>query len=338
MATKTSKNLTIADWAKRKDPSGRTVKVVELLSETNEIIEDMPFVEANNVIGHTITQRTGLPTATYRKMNQGVPSSKSKTAQITESMGMMASRMEVDKDQAEMGGDAPGYLESETSAFTEGMNQTFAEKMFYGTSADGDGIVGFAERYNKLSEPNGKNILDAKGTGSDNTSIWLMGMSERTVCGIFPKGSMAGLHMEDLGVIDAFDPDGNRFRAYSSVWDWKHGIALEDWRFVVRIANVDVSDLRAQTGTQAPTAATAIIKQMTLAIGLLPRLSGVKLCFYANRTVCNYLRIAAMDKSSSVLDIQKATNQFGQDIFTINFDGTPVRIVDALLNTEAQVS
>ena len=85
--------------------------------------------------------------------------------------------------------------------------------------------------------------------------------------------------MEDLGVGDAFDDNGNRFRAYMSHWKWDNGICLKDWRYVVRIANVDVSDLRAQTGTQASTAATAIIKLMTRATARLPRLSGVKLGF-----------------------------------------------------------
>ncbi len=337
MATKTSKNLTLADWAKRKDPNGDTSQIVELLSETNEIIMDMPFIEANGIIGHTVTQRTGLPASTYRKMNQGVPPAKSKTAQITEAVAMLSSRMEIDKDEAELGGDVAGYLESETVSFTESMNQTFAEKVFYGSSTSPEEIVGFAERYNDLNAPNGQNILDAGGAGSDNASIWLMGWSDRTVAGVFPKGSKAGLNMEDLGVIDAFDEDNNRFRAYSSVWDWKHGIALEDWRYVVRIANVDISDLKGQTGTQAATAATAIIKLMTQAQGLLPRLSGVKLCYYAPRAVCNMLRVAAQDKSSNVLDVEKSTNQFGQDIFTLRFMGAKVGIVDALLTNEARV-
>ena len=337
MATKTSKALTLADWAKRQDPDGKTANIIELLSQTNEILEDMPFMEGNLATGHRITQRTGLPAVAYRKMNEGVPNSKSKTAQMTESTAMLEGRMEVDKAEAELGGDVGSFLESESIAFTEGMNQTMAETMFYGSSTSPEEFVGFAERYNDLSAVNAQNIIDAGGTGSDNCSIWLMGWGAETVSGIYPKGSTAGLSMEDLGVDDAFDENNNRYRAYMSHWKWDNGICLKDWRYVVRIANVDVSDLRGQTGTQAETAATNIIKLMTRATARLPRLSGVKLAFYAPRTVCEMLRVMAQDKSSNVLNVEMSTNQFGQDIFTLRFMGTPVRIVDQLILNEAQV-
>ena len=322
---------------KRQDPNGQTAKVIELLSQTNEILEDMPFMEGNLATGHRITQRTGLPAVAYRKMNQGVPNSKSKTAQVTESTAMLEGRMEVDKAEAELGGDVGSFLETESVSFTEGMNQTMAQTMFYGSSTTPEEFVGFAERYNDLNAKNGQNIIDAGGTSSDNCSIWLMGWGADTVSGIYPKGSSAGLNMEDLGVGDAFDDNNDRFRAYMSHWKWDNGICLKDWRYVVRIANVDVSHLRGQSGTQAATATTAIIKLMTRATARLPRLSGVSLAYYAPRTVCEMLRVAAQDKSSNVLNVEMSTNQFGQDIFTLRFMGIPVRIVDQLLLTEAQV-
>jgi hypothetical protein len=236
-----------------------------------------------------------------------------------------------------LGGDVSGFLESEAVAFTESLNQQMAETVFYGSSTTPEQFVGLAERYNDLSAQNGQNILDAGGTGSDNCSIWLIGWGANEISGIFPKGSMAGLEMNDLGIDWATDSDGNKFRAYQSQWKWKNGICVKDWRFGVRIANVDVSDLRNQSGTQADTAATAIIKLMTRATARLPRMSGVTLSFYAPRVVCEMLRVAAQDKSQNTLNVEQSTNQFGQDIFTLRFLGTPVRIVDQLLETEAQV-
>lgn len=337
MATKTSGALTLADWAKRQDPNGGTAMIVELLSQTNEILEDMLFIEGNLATGHQVTQRTGLPAVAYRKMNQGVPPSKSKTAQITESTAMLEGIMEVDQDEAELGGDVSGFLQSEAVAFTESMNQQMAETVFYGSSTTPEQFVGLAERYNDLSAQNGQNILDAGGTGSNNCSIWLIGWGANEISGIFPKGSMAGLEMNDLGIDWATDSDGNKFRAYQSQWKWKNGICVKDWRFGVRIANVDVSDLRNQSGTQAESASTAIIKLMTRATARLPRMSGVTLSFYAPRVVCEMLRVAAQDKSQNTLNVEQSTNQFGQDIFTLRFLGTPVRIVDQLLETEARV-
>jgi hypothetical protein len=89
------------------------------------------------------------------------------------------------------------------------------------------------------SAANGQNIIDAGGTGSVNTSVWLVVWGEKTVFGIFPKGSKAGLFHEDLGLIDAFDANNNRYRAYADHWQWKNGLVVKDWRYVVRICNVD---------------------------------------------------------------------------------------------------
>lgn len=337
MATKTSNALTLADWAKRQDPDGKTAKIVELLSQTNEMHEDMLYVEGNLATGHQITQRTGLPAVAYRKMNQGVPPSKSKTAQITESTAMLEGIMEVDKDEAELGGNVGSFLESESTAFAESMNQQAQETLIYGSSTTPEQYVGLAERYSDLNAPNGQNILDAGGTGSNNCSIYLIGWGANEICGIFPKGSMAGVEMNDLGVDWAQDDDGNRYRAYQSQWKLKSGLCVKDWRFGVRIANINVADLRSQANTQAATAETAIIKLMTRATARLPRLSGVKLAYYAPRVVCEMLRVAAQDKSQNTLNIEQSTNQFGQNIFTLRFMGIPVRIVDQMLETEARV-
>src|SRR3546814_20593769 len=67
--------------AKRQDPDGSVSASAELLSQDNEILEDMPYVEGNLTTGHRATIRTGLPTATWRKLNAGIPTSKSRTNQ-----------------------------------------------------------------------------------------------------------------------------------------------------------------------------------------------------------------------------------------------------------------
>ena len=163
------------------------------------------------------------------------------------------------------------------------------------------------------------------------------------MCSSDLKGSKAGLIHEDMGLIDAFDSNNNRFRAYADHWQWKSGLTLRDWRYVVRIANVDISDLVGQTGTQAPTAATAIMKLMLRAMARIPAMGMGTPVFYANRTVKEMLSIAALDKSQNALAIEAATNQFGTVApgsvgnGTLRFFGVPVRTVDQILSTEAQV-
>lgn len=341
MATLSSNVLTLADWAKRTDPKGNTASIVELLSQTNEILEDALFKEGNLPTGEQTTIRTGLPTVYWRMINEGVPSSKSTTAQITESCGMLEAWSEVDKDEAILNGNVKEYRASESMAHLEGMSQEMAATMFYGSAASPEEFVGLAPRYSDLSATNAQNILSAGGAGSDNTSIFLVGWGPRSVHNVFPKGSKAGLDHEDLGLVTvetSAGVGGNRMRAYQDHFQWKTGLVVKDWRYVVRIPNIDVSDLVAQTGTQASTAATAIVKLMSRALDRLPTMAGIKPVFYANRTVLSHLRVAAMDKSSSVVTIEDGLNQFGDSIHTTKFLKVPVRLCDAITNAETAVS
>lgn len=337
MATLSTTVLTLADWAKRLDPDGKTARTVEILSQSNEILDDMLFKEGNLPTGEQTTIRTGLPDVFYRLMNQGVPKSKSTTAQITENAATLEARSEVDKDVAQLNGNVSAFRMDEAIAFVEAMSQRMASTLFYGSAANPEEFVGFSPRYNDLSATNAQNILDAAGSGSDNSSIWLVGWGQRTVMGIFPKGSKAGMSHEDLGLGDAFDSNNDRFRAYMDHWQWRNGLVVKDWRYAVRIANVDIPALVAQTGTQAPLAATSIIKLMSRAIDRLPSLSNVNPSFYVNRTVASLLRVAALDASNAALSVQESLNQFGDTIFTLRFLGIPIRIVDALTETEAAV-
>jgi hypothetical protein len=339
MATLSNNSLTLADWAKRVDPDGRVPIVAELLSQSNEILEDCVFKEGNLPTGERVVIRTGLPTVYWRALNQGIPSSKSTTAQVDEACGILEARSEVDKDLAMLNGNTAQFRLSEDTAFLEAMNQTQATTMFYGNpGVDPKQFLGLAARYSDSTAANGQNILKAGGSGSDNTSIYLVVWGDNTVYCPFPKGSKAGLIHEDLGEQTVYNSDGTRMQALATRYQWKNGLVVKDWRYVVRIANIDVSDLIAQTGTQAPAAATAIIKLMARALYRIPNMSMGRAAFYMNRTVHSGLSIAALDKSQYVLKINEGLSQFGMPYSWLSFLGVPLRRVDALLNTEAAIS
>ena len=80
MAVLGSNVATLADIAKRTDPDGKISSIVELLSQTNEMLPDMLWKEGNLATGERTTVRTGLPTVAWRLLNQGVQPSKSTTA------------------------------------------------------------------------------------------------------------------------------------------------------------------------------------------------------------------------------------------------------------------
>lgn len=331
--------LNLADWAKRLDPNGKVATVAELLNQTNEILDDMTFIEGNLPTGHRTTVRTGLPAVTWRLLNGGVIPSKSTTAQLDEAAGMLEAYSEVDKDLAELNGDVSAFRGSEGRAFLESMNQTMAQTLFYGdTTVNPERFLGLHPRFNTISGAvNGQNVLSGGGSGSDNTSIWLVVWGPNTVTGIFPKGSKAGIQHRDFGEVTVETTAGiagGRMQAYREHWQWKFGLALRDWRYVIRMANIDVSDLVGSSGTQSANNLIALLSRM---IDRVPSLGMGRAVFYMNRTVASLLRVQAMNKAANAVGVNQGLDQFGR-VGSMNFMGIPIRRVDQILNTEATIS
>lgn len=334
MATLSTGMLTLADWAKRLDPDGKIeTKIAEMLSQTNEVLEDAVFREGNLPTGHLSTIRTGLPPVYWRSINQGVPRGKSTTAQVTESCGMLEAYAAIDKDEAELNGNTAAYRLSEDRAFLEAMNQAQADTLFYGNPAtDPRQFLGFSPRYSVISGAgNAQNVIDAGGTSTNNASIWLVVWGEDTVFCPFPKGSKAGLVSEDDGVLTIYDANGNPFKAYQTHYQWKNGLVVKDWRYVVRICNINTANLVAESS------AADLIKLMSRALDRVPNLNMGRAAFYMNRTLYSMLRIQALNKSNSAIAIRPAMTQFGDATNWLDFFGVPLRKVDRLLNTEARV-
>lgn len=333
MAVLATNNLTLMDWAKRLEPNGGAIAdLVEILSVTNEILSDAVMREGNEATGHTMVIRTGLPTVYWRALNAGVPTSKSTTAQVKEAMGMLEAYSEIDADLVLLNGNSAAFRASEDKAFVEAMNQAMATTMFYGNPAsDPKQFMGLAPRYSSQSAGNAPNIIDAGGVSTDNTSIWLVIWGDETVFCPFPKGSQAGLKQEDLGKDTIIDANGGRFQAWRTHFQWKNGLAVKDWRYVVRIANIDVSNLVGETS------AANLAKLMIRAIDRIPNLRAGRAAFYMNRTVSSAMAIQGLNNSAAVVKVQEALDQYGRGIMNRTFMGIPVRISDAILNTEARV-
>jgi len=332
MATLSANVLTLADWAKRLDPDGKVPTIVELLSQTNEILADEMFMMGNLPTGNRCTIRTGLPSAYWRLLNQGVPPSKSETAQVDEHCGSLEAWSEVDKELAELSGNTGAFRLSEAQAFIEAMNQEQASTLFYGNAGlNPEQFNGLSVRYSDKSAANAQNIVDGGGTGSDNSSIWLVVWGGMSCYGIFPKGSKAGLEHEDLG-LETIETTagiaGNRMRGYRDRFVWKNGLVVKDWRYAVRIPNIDISNLVAKSS------AADLIELMIKAVHRVPNLRVGKPVFYMNRTVFQMLDIQRRD---DVVAGGGLSYQTVDGVITPMFRGIPVRTCDALLETEARV-
>lgn len=336
MATLATTQPTLLDWAKRLDPDGKVPIVAELLSQTNEILTDAVFVRGNLPTGHRVVVRTGLPTVYWRTLNAGVPTSKSTTAQVDEGCGMMEARAHLDAKLAELAEDIAGFRMSEDAAFIEAMNQLQAQTLFYGNPAtDPRQYLGLSTRYGTISGAgNAQNIIDAGGTGTDNTSIWLIVWSDQTVFCTFPKGSKAGLSHKDLGEESVQDAAGGWYQALRTLYQWDNGLVVKDWRYAVRICNIDVSNLVGESS------AADILKLMIKAIARIPSLKMGRPVFYMNRTVKEMLEIQTLGKNtagSGVINnvIMDDLGKLSQVLST--FRGIPIRQCDQLLVTEARV-
>jgi hypothetical protein len=332
MSTLATTHPTLLDITKRLDPNGKIDTIAEMLNQTNEILQDMVWLEGNLPTGHRTTIRTGLPTPTWRKLYGGVQPTKSTTAQITDTCGMLEAYAEVDKALADLNGNTASFRLSEDRAHIEGMNNEFSSTLFYGNeSTEPEAFTGFSPRFNDQSAQNGDNILTSAATpdGSDNTSIWLVVWGPNTIHGIYPKGSKAGLQHEDKGQVTIEDVDGSggRMEAYRSHYRWDCGLTVRDWRYVCRI-NIDQEDL-VKNASSGPD----LIDLMTQAVEIIPSLSMGRPAFYCNRTVKSFLRRQIMNKvASSTLTMEQVAGKH-----VTMFDGIPVRRCDAILNTESGI-
>ncbi len=337
MATVGATVPTLLDVAKRMDPDGKVAQVAELLSITNEILTDMPFKEGNLPTGNRTTLRTALPTVTWRLLNNTVTPSKSTTAQIDDACGKLEAWSEVDVALAKLNGNIGAFRLSEAQAFIEAMNQEFASVLFYGNQGvNPEKFTGFAPRYGTLSTVVGtlgkQNILDAQGTGSDNTSVWLIVWGDQTMFGVYPKGSVAGLQHNDFGETTVQGSTGigtGRMRALQEQFVWDCGLVVKDWRYAVRICNIDTSDLVANTGM------AVLTNYMIKAMARIPTFGMGRAAWYMNRTVFEMLDIQRRDAVSTGGQLNY---QVVDGVNTPTFRGIPIRRSDSLLNSESRVT
>lgn len=321
---------TLADVAKRLDPKGNIDRIVEMLGMTNEILDDMVWIEGNLPTGHRTTIRTGLPAPTWRKLYGGVQPVKSTTVQVTDNCGMLEAYAEIDKALADLNGNAAAFRLSEDKAFIEGMNQEFAQTLFYGNEGtEPEAFTGFGPRFNDQSAANGSNILTSAATpdSTDNTSIWLVVWGPNTVHGIYPKGSKAGLSQKDLGEVTIGTPDSGYYQGYRTHYRWDTGLVVRDWRYVVRI-NFDLEDIIA-----AASSGPVLTELMGKAIRRIPSLAMGRPAFYANRDALDAIDLQANNKSNMAFsNIEDA-----QGKLITRFRGIPIRRCDSILSTESGI-
>lgn len=340
---------TLIDVAQREGPDGKPLFLAEMMSQTNEILDDAPMVEANEKTGHEFGFRDSIPSGAWRSYNMGVGYSKSTAGKARVGIGTLAAYSQIDRDLAEDSGDPEAFRESEDIAFMEGLSQTWAETLVYGnTVTNAAQFMGLAPFYNTKSTATAKNatnVIDAGGVGSSNTSFWLIGWNEGTFYCVFPRAGHAGLDMQDKGdTVPGYDSLGNRFEAYTSYFRWRGGLVPQDWRNGVRIGNIDTT-AAGLLGPNPPDLFAYMIQSMYLPPALGKRQSGigstdaprdrsvgVRAVFYMNRTGLHYLHLQAVRNRNVLV---RMDDYAGRPV--TGFLDIPIRCVDQIINTEGRI-
>jgi len=336
MSTLASYNLTLADYAKMEDPKGDIAAIVNMLVQTNDIWSYLPFIECNDGSSHETVIATGLPQGAWVRYNQARNSGKASTAQVRAQTGMIELPITVDKHLAEKRGmDKVAQVRTKQAMLAiEGLTQQATTALFYEDErTNPERITGLAPHYstvNTATAASAENVIDCGGTGSDNMSLWILELGEGKISGLLPQGKRSGIQRDDRGVIEipgAVGVDGSSMRAYREYLNWSLGLVVENWTCGVRLPNIDVSNLRANAGSQAD-----LWNKIIEGIGHLPASSGGKRIVCGNRTARTWMRIQALSKSSGMTTFETV---MGKPVMMV--DGMPFVTCDALLNTEARV-
>lgn len=329
--------LTFRDLRKRQAPDGTIDHIIEVLEQANPIMDDIPWKQGNLPTGNLTTIRTSLPSPTLRAINRGVDPTKSSTKQITDTCCILQDRSQVDVELLALEPDPKAFRQSEDDAHVEGFSQKVASMIFYGDSdANLDEFNGLAKRYASVGGEKGTTgyqVVSAGGsTASQETSAWLIGWGERSVTGIYPKFGYAGLKQEDLGETDALDANNKPFRAVTTLFTWKPGLAVEDLREVAAVRNIDLSALSKSTVTAAEK--RKVIESMITAKNRMRKLDGVTPIWYVSQGLYTFLETYLVDKNN--VFVTRETLETGGPLLRLS--GIPVKKVDCLSETEAVIS
>ena len=343
--------MTLLDLARRTDPDGDAADIAELLSQANDIYDDIVWKEGNTNTGHVFTVRTGLPAGTWRFINQGVPMSKSTTAQGRINCGQLTGLSVIDKRLLEMERDQNKYRYDEDNAFLEGMSQTIASTFIYGNNianlAQFTGLSPFYNTVTTATAANAVNVFNGGGSGGNNASIWLIGWSPRSIYAVYPRGTAAGLKAMPLATTEvAYDSVGNLYPAALTYFSQDAGLCIEDWRWGSRLCNLDVTSAGLGGTSPFDIFANGMSKMLLRMPKMARNVSAitetdakseaglvVRPAFYTNRTVRGFMDIQIIRDKNVLIGMHDFAGMPAETYRTI-----PIRVMDVQTSSEVAVT
>ena len=253
---KGSNYITFRDIQSGRLPNGNFDKdVVELMAQENPVLQDVLWKECSRGREDITTIRTGMPSATLRMFYQGVEGSKSAKKQVTNACCTVSTALTFDWRLYQQTKDKAAFLADEQRAHADVVGQGIARLLFYGdTDEDPRGINGFARTYCEFAK---EGFTDDKKAqfyvlnGGHKTvetadsalrSIYLIGWGVKSAHGLYPAESQMGIQINTLTQQYVDDTNGaGKLNVGIQEMNWDAGLAIRDFRYCGRIANIDLT-------------------------------------------------------------------------------------------------
>ena len=301
-------------------------QAVELQAQTNEIWQALPFKPCNKSTMEIVPLRTALPEVAWRMINKGTQPTKSSMAQASFTCGALEAMAQIDERIMQLNKGSNAFRMNENRAHQESMSQMMSQSVFYGDEkinpATFTGLSAFY--YSKANQDPvyADQIIDAGGTGDNLTSLWIVTFAPDTVYGIHPEGIPGGYKYKDNGRVSVNDPQGGKYYAYESQFNWDMGLCIRDPRYVVRLANIDYTD----------TDSTTFRNKLIEAYNQIHNVDHGRTVILCNRKVQTYLAIMA----TNAKNVDLRFDEFAGKKVT-HFWTSPILMNDAILMTESQL-
>jgi hypothetical protein len=350
MATIGNSFYNLIDYYRSLAGNGESIEadVVEALATLKPAIGDAIATEANKGASHLHTIRSGLPTVTWGRLYRGIQQSKGSKTQVEDTTGFVEGRSEIDERLLQLTNNEAAVRMDEANGFLEALGQEVESGIFYNdTASTPEKFKGLAARYNTLGGGGaGNQVVNALGAGSDNTSIWFVTWGESQTTLIYPKGTKAGIERTDRGSQQVLDAGGLPYFAKVEEFRWHLGLAVRDWRYNARIANIDLSDVQAGTVDLYKYMRKAYYKLQGRRCTKMFKGNGQpnphaaregRTVIYMNRDMLEALDALATNKGNTDSYVRLTPMELeGKEV--MSYRGIPIRETDALLNTETVVS
>ncbi len=336
------------DFLKGLDPKGNFAhRIIELVAKKNDMLDDITVIPANDGTSLQTTVRTETPKPVWITFYGGIPSNKGSKAKVRVSCGRMGTKILVDKKLYDASKNKDAVVADEISQNIVGMKNEMANALIYG-KIDSNPLAfnGLMHHYDKYGSTvagtdyadetesahyvfNG--LVGSASAKSNLGSILLVGWSPNTITCFHPENSeTGGITKSDKRVTDIPDPDMGGDATYEAILQyiyWELGLAVRDYRYGGRIANLQRDQMLAAGNEDKY---IELIDRLTQRV----RDDDVKQAIYMDKLM--WERVCTIFSRKTRLNA--VTYQHLEGRKERKLYGIPVRISDAMSVAESEVS